>query len=92
MCLADAVHIGPGAVLANVSVGERTFVGANALIKRVVVGKDVVMEQSTVVITNIPGKKKVVETPENDLNMNKVIIIAEAGVNHNGDIQVAKVN
>jgi sialic acid synthase SpsE len=33
----------------------------------------------------------VVETPENDLNMNKVIIIAEAGVNHsNCDIQVAK--
>lgn len=90
----DAVHIAIRAVLAgNVSIGERTFVGANAVIKQgIVVGKDVVIGAGTVVITNIPDEQaKVVGNPGRIiLKMSKVIIIAEAGVNHNGDIQIAK--
>lgn len=34
--------------------------------------------------------QKLLGTQEEPLNMNKVIIIAEAGVNHNGDINIAK--
>jgi N-acetylneuraminate synthase/N,N'-diacetyllegionaminate synthase len=34
--------------------------------------------------------QKLLETQEELYNMNRVIIIAEAGVNHNGDIQTAK--
>lgn len=63
--LNDAVHIAPGAVLAgNVNIGERTFVGANSVVKQgVVIGKDVIIGAGSVIITNIPNGKKVVGNP-----------------------------
>ena len=63
--LQDAVHIAPGAVLAgNVTVGERTFVGANSVIKQgVIIGKDVIIGAGSVIIANIPDGKKVVGNP-----------------------------
>jgi acetyltransferase EpsM len=57
--LADAVHIGPAAVLAGaVTVGERTFVGANSVIKQgITIGKDVIIGAGSVVIANVPDNE-----------------------------------
>jgi sugar O-acyltransferase (sialic acid O-acetyltransferase NeuD family) len=63
--LQDAVHIAPGAVLAgNVTIGERSFVGANSVVKQGInIGKDVIIGAGSVIITNIPDGKKVVGNP-----------------------------
>jgi sugar O-acyltransferase (sialic acid O-acetyltransferase NeuD family) len=63
--LQDAVHIAPGAVLAgNVTIGERSFVGANSVVKQgIKIGKDVIIGAGSVIITNIPDGKKVVGNP-----------------------------
>ena len=59
------VHIAPGAVLAgNVIVGRRSFIGANSVIKEgVVIGNDVIVGAGSVVIKDIPSKKKIVGNP-----------------------------
>ena len=63
--LLDAVHIAPGAILAgNVTVGERSFVGANAVIKQgIKIGNDVVIGAGSVIIQDVPDGKKVVGNP-----------------------------
>ncbi|QLC68025.1 acetyltransferase [Flavobacterium sp. LPB0248] len=63
--LQDAAHIAPGAVLAgNVTIGERSFVGANSVVKQGVnVGKDVMIGAGSVIISDIPDGKKVVGNP-----------------------------
>ncbi|OYQ32101.1 N-acetylneuraminate synthase [Flavobacterium cyanobacteriorum] len=52
----DGAHIAPGAVLAgNVSIGERTFIGANAVVKQgVKIGKDVIVGAGSVVVKDVP--------------------------------------
>ena len=68
----------------------KKFVGANAVIKQgVVIGKDVVIGAGTVVINDVENGKKIVGNPSRG-NMNNKVLIAEAGVNHNGDIFLAK--
>lgn len=61
----NGAHIAPGAVLAgNVTVGERTFIGANAVVKQGVrIGKDVVVGAGTVVLRDISDGMKVIGNP-----------------------------
>jgi sugar O-acyltransferase (sialic acid O-acetyltransferase NeuD family) len=60
-----AAHIAPGAVLAgNVTVGERTFIGANSVIKQgVTIGNDVLIGAGSVVINDVPDQSKLVGNP-----------------------------
>lgn len=63
--ISDSVHVAPGVVLAgNVSVGERTFLGANSVIKQgVKIGRDVIIGAGSVIIKDIPDGAKVVGNP-----------------------------
>lgn len=65
----NAVHIAPGAVLlGNVTVGERTFVGANSVIKQgVKIGKDVIIGAGSVVLNDIFDGKKIVGNPAKEI-------------------------
>ena len=65
----NAVHIAPGAVLlGNVTVGERTFVGANSVIKQgVKIGKDVVIGAGSVVLNDVLDGKKIVGNPAKEI-------------------------
>lgn len=89
------VHIAPGAVLAgNVKVKGGAFIGANSVIKEgVFIGERAVVGAGSVVIRDVEAESVVVGNPaKRYVNMHKerVLIIAEAGVNHNGDIERAK--
>lgn len=66
----QSAHIAPGAVLAgNVSVGRRTFVGANSVIKQgVKIGDDVIIGAGAVVINDILDHAIVVGNPAKQLN------------------------
>lgn len=66
----QSAHIAPGAVLAgNVSVGRRTFVGANSVIKQgVKIGDDVIIGAGAVVINDIPDHTTVVGNPAKQIN------------------------
>lgn len=78
-------RIAPGAVLAgNVMVGENSFIGANSVVKQgVTIGNGVTVGAESVVIKNIPDNEIWVGNPAKKLKqMSRVIIIAEAGVNH----------
>ena len=63
--LDEFVHIAPGATLAgNVSVGKRSFVGANATIKQgITIGDDVIIGAGAVIINDIPSNSIVVGNP-----------------------------
>ena len=63
--ISDSVHIAPGVVLAgNVFVGERSFIGANSVVKQGVrIGKDVIIGAGSVVISDVPDRKKIVGNP-----------------------------
>lgn len=65
----DAVHVAPGVVLTgNVTVGERTFIGANSVIKQGVnIGKDVIIGAGSVILNDIPDGKKVVGNPAREI-------------------------
>lgn len=64
-----ASHIAPGAVLAgNVTVGERTFVGANSVVKQgVTIGNDVIIGAGSVVVNDVPDNTKIVGNPARKL-------------------------
>lgn len=62
-------HIAPGVVLAgNVKVGERTFIGANSVVKQgVKIGNDVIIGAGSVVISDIPDNVTYVGNPAKKL-------------------------
>ena len=66
---------------------EKNLIGANSVIKEgVEIGDNVIIGAGSVVIKNVDNNKIVYGNPAN----NKVIVIAEAGVNHNGNLKIAK--
>jgi len=58
-------HIAPSATLCgNVEIGERSFIGANSVVKQgVKIGDDVIVGAGSVVLKDIPSNSKVVGNP-----------------------------
>jgi sugar O-acyltransferase (sialic acid O-acetyltransferase NeuD family) len=63
--IGNFAHIAPGATLAgNVTVGARSFIGANSVIREgIKIGKDVIVGAGSVVIKDIPNGQTVVGNP-----------------------------
>ena len=93
----DFVHISPKAVLCGgVSVGRESHIGAGAcLVQNKVVGANAIVGAGCTVLKDVGGNevftyKQNLFDQLKDVRGKKIIIIAEAGVNHNGDCNVAK--
>ena len=68
----------------NVFIGRGSFIGSGAVVKEgISIGEKVVIAAGQTVLRDTMdcGKRQV---------LNRTLIIAEAGVNHNGDIELAK--
>lgn len=81
----------------GVTIGNRVFIGSGSIVnEQIVIENDIVIGSGSVIRKNIPlntiayGNPLKIVDKFKDMNKNKVIIIAEAGVNHNGDINIAK--
>ena len=76
----------------NVQIGQNTFIGTNAtVIPGIKIGNNVTVGAGSVVIQDIKDNMSYVGKPSNTIEeMKPVLIIAEAGVNHNGDLNIAK--
>lgn len=63
--IANGVHIAPGAaLLGNVTVGEQSFIGANAVIKEnIKIGRNVIIGAGSVVLKDVPDNSKIVGNP-----------------------------
>jgi sugar O-acyltransferase (sialic acid O-acetyltransferase NeuD family) len=63
--LDDFVHVAPGATLSgNVTIGKRSFIGANAtIIQGITIGDDVIIGAGAVIINNVPSNSTVVGNP-----------------------------
>ena len=84
----DHCHISTGALInGDVTIGKGSFIGSGATIKESVrVGNNVVVGAGQVVLRDVPDGAVV----KHERAKHQVSIIAEAGVNHNGDIELAK--
>lgn len=84
----DHCHISTGVILnGNVCIGASTFVGSGTLIRHnVSIGVKCIVDMGSVVRRNLPDSTKF----RSENAYHKVMIIAEAGVNHNGDIKLAR--
>jgi N,N'-diacetyllegionaminate synthase len=95
--IGDFVHIAPGAVLSGqVTIGPGTHVGTGAnVIQGISIGRDSMIGAGCTVLKNISDEQLYINKVGfvdfmKTLPQRNVYIIAEAGVNHNGDIETAK--
>jgi N,N'-diacetyllegionaminate synthase len=93
--IGDFVHIAPGATLSgSVKVGDETHIGTGAnVIQSVSIGKKCMIGAGSTLRKDLKDGQAYLQ-PFNDVNQGKarkkVFIVAEAGVNHNGSIEIAK--
>lgn len=92
--IGDFVHIAPGATLSGgIRVGDETHIGTGAkIIQSLNIGRNCLIGAGVTVRHNLRnGEKHYGGFEAGNIKKNKrVFIIAEAGVNHNGDIRLAK--
>jgi len=92
--IADFVHVAPGATLSGgVKIGEGTHIGTGAkVIQYLNIGKNCMIKANSLVSRNVADSQTIGSgvCVEDGQSNKKVFIIAEAGVNHNGDVGIAK--
>lgn len=86
--IGDHCHISTGVILnGGTTVGSNTFIGSATLSKQEIsIGKNCIVDMGSVIRCDIPADT----THWAPAGRDKVTIIAEAGVNHNGDINLAR--
>ncbi len=91
--IGDFVHIAPGVTLSGgVKIGHETHIGTGAsVIHAINIGSGAMVASGAAVRRNVPNNALEFGGPRRGRMNRKVFIIAEAGVNHNGDIEIAKV-
>lgn len=89
--IGDFVHIAPGVTLSgSVKVKEGAHIGTGAsVIQNIRIGKNAMIGAGQAVRKNVEDDAWHVDRPVMRRNK-KVFIIAEAGVNHNGSLRIAK--
>jgi len=87
--IGDFVHIAPGAILSGgVKIGRGAHIGIGAwIVQNVSIGSGCMVGSGEVVRRDLEDKKSFVSP---NLKRKRVFIIAEAGVNHNGSLKLAK--
>lgn len=85
----DFSHVAINAVMCGgSSIGTHTLLGASTtVLQEVSVGNDVIIGAGNVITHFVPDNTRIYSSFESG---KKTFIIAEAGVNHNGDIEIAK--
>jgi len=92
--IGDFVHIAPGIVLSGtVKVGEETHIGTGArVIQGINIGRRCMVGAGSIVRSDLKDNARILPLARHIQKRigEKVFIIAEAGVNHNGDLETAK--
>lgn len=92
--IGDFVHIAPGAVLSGgIKIGDEAHVGTGARITQyLTIGRRCMIGAGQTVRHDMPdGQKSYMQSTSGRMKKDKsVFIIAEAGVNHNGSLDIAR--
>ena len=92
--IGDFVHIGPGVALSgDIKIGNETHIGTGArIIQNLTIGSKCMVGAGVTIRQNLKSKTHIAVSQPSFLIKpdRKVFIIAEAGVNHNGNLQLAK--
>lgn len=91
--IGEYTHVAVSATICGeVNIGKLTFVGASStVIQHIAIGDNVLVGADTLVLKDINDNEKVYNNRSMKCDdESKTLIIAEAGVNHNGDILLAK--
>lgn len=90
--IGDYVHVAPGAILSGgVTVGAETHIGSGAsIIQSIAIGAHCIVGAGAIVRRDVADDSLEFGGPRRGRIKKSIFIIAEAGVNHNGSLNIAK--